>query len=113
MEKVVFLQRSFETFCAPQSNLVKSTYRSLFGLQTNVNHEVRVRCKMLGGKNFGDFSDSVFVHIPSKGKHKILLRFVYTVALEYFELICLYFASFVHQFPDSQLWLCSSLELCL
>ncbi|MEQ2163534.1 hypothetical protein GOODEAATRI_031231, partial [Goodea atripinnis] len=48
------------------SNLVKSTYRSLFGLQTNVNHEVRVRCKMLGGKNFGDFSDSVFVHIPSK-----------------------------------------------
>ncbi|XP_018558015.1 growth hormone receptor b isoform X2 [Lates calcarifer] len=47
-------------------DLVKSTHRSLFGLQTNVNHEVRVRCKMLGGKEFGEFSDSVFVHIPSK-----------------------------------------------
>ncbi|XP_044030063.1 growth hormone receptor b isoform X2 [Siniperca chuatsi] len=47
-------------------DLVKSTHRSLFGLQTNINHEVRVRCKMLGGKEFGEFSDSVFVHIPSK-----------------------------------------------
>ncbi|KAM3600326.1 uncharacterized protein V6R79_021546 [Siganus canaliculatus] len=46
--------------------LVRSSYRSIYGLQTNVNHEVRVRCKMLGAKEFGDFSDSVFVHIPSK-----------------------------------------------
>lgn len=47
---------------------MKSTYRTLYGLQTNVDYEVRVRCKMLAGKAFGDFSDSVFVHIPSKGK---------------------------------------------
>uniref|UniRef100_A0A1A7XLU3 Growth hormone receptor b n=2 Tax=Iconisemion striatum TaxID=60296 RepID=A0A1A7XLU3_9TELE len=47
-------------------DLVKSPHRSVFGLQTNVNHEVRVRCKMLGGKFFGEFSDSVFVHIASK-----------------------------------------------
>uniref|UniRef100_A0A3Q2ZJW3 Growth hormone receptor b n=1 Tax=Kryptolebias marmoratus TaxID=37003 RepID=A0A3Q2ZJW3_KRYMA len=45
---------------------IKSTQRSLFGLQTDVNHEVRVRCKMLGGKFFGEFSDSVFVHVPAK-----------------------------------------------
>uniref|UniRef100_A0A3B3URE4 Growth hormone receptor b n=1 Tax=Poecilia latipinna TaxID=48699 RepID=A0A3B3URE4_9TELE len=49
-----------------QTGLVKTTHRSLFGLQTNVNYEVRVRCKMLAGKDFGDFSDSVFIHIPSK-----------------------------------------------
>ncbi|XP_062269274.1 growth hormone receptor b isoform X1 [Platichthys flesus] len=48
------------------SELVKSTHRTLYGLQTNVNHTVRVRCKMLGGKDFGEFSDSVFVYIPSK-----------------------------------------------
>lgn len=47
-------------------DLVKSTRRSIYGLQTNVNHEVRVRCKMLAGKELGEFSDSVFVHVPSK-----------------------------------------------
>ncbi|XP_054878224.1 growth hormone receptor-like [Poeciliopsis prolifica] len=45
---------------------VKTTHRSLFGLETNVKYEVRVRCKMLAGKEYGDFSDSVFIHIPSK-----------------------------------------------
>ncbi|XP_073333496.1 growth hormone receptor-like isoform X2 [Pagrus major] len=45
---------------------VTSTHRSLYGLETNVNHEVRVRCKMLSGKEFGEFSDSIFIHIPSK-----------------------------------------------
>lgn len=54
---------------SPQVNRMKSTHGSLYGLQTNVNHEVRVRCKMFGGKEFGEFSDSVFVHIPSKGKN--------------------------------------------
>ncbi|XP_037547868.1 growth hormone receptor b isoform X2 [Nematolebias whitei] len=53
------------------TDLVKSTQRSLYGLQTNVNHEVRVRCKMLGGKFFGGFSHSVFVHIPSKEKDSL------------------------------------------
>ncbi|XP_026153820.1 growth hormone receptor-like [Mastacembelus armatus] len=47
-------------------DLVKSTHRSLYGLQTNINHEVRVRCKMLGGKDLGEFSNSVFIHISSK-----------------------------------------------
>ncbi|XP_019965011.2 growth hormone receptor b isoform X1 [Paralichthys olivaceus] len=48
------------------SDLVRSTHRSLYGLQTNVNYEVRVRCKVPAGKDFGEFSDSIFVHIPSK-----------------------------------------------
>ncbi|XP_038153511.1 growth hormone receptor-like isoform X2 [Cyprinodon tularosa] len=48
------------------TEMVRSTHRSLFGLQTNVNHEVRVRCKSFGGNCFGDFSDSVFVNIQSK-----------------------------------------------
>ncbi|XP_030006730.1 growth hormone receptor b isoform X2 [Sphaeramia orbicularis] len=48
------------------ADLVDSTHRTLYGLETNVNHEVRVRCKMFGGKQFGEFSDSVLIHIPSK-----------------------------------------------
>ncbi|KAF3702310.1 Growth hormone receptor [Channa argus] len=47
-------------------DFVKSTQCSLYGLQTNVNNEVRVRCKMRGGKEFGEFSSSVFVHISTK-----------------------------------------------
>nr|XP_033502534.1 growth hormone receptor b isoform X1 [Epinephelus lanceolatus] len=64
-------------------DLVTSTHRSIFGLQTNVNHEVRVRCKMFGGKEFGEFSDSVFVHVPSK-----VSRFP-VVALLIFGALCL------------------------
>ncbi|KAF6733030.1 Growth hormone receptor [Oryzias melastigma] len=48
------------------TDLVSSTHRTLYGLQTNVNHEVRVRCKMHGMTRFGGFSDSAFVHIQSK-----------------------------------------------
>ncbi|XP_008302782.1 growth hormone receptor b isoform X2 [Stegastes partitus] len=66
-----------------KSDLVTTTYSSVFGLQTNVNHEVRVRCKMLAGKEFGEFSDSVFVHIPSK-----VSRFP-VVALLIFGALCL------------------------
>uniref|UniRef100_A0A7N6A525 Fibronectin type-III domain-containing protein n=1 Tax=Anabas testudineus TaxID=64144 RepID=A0A7N6A525_ANATE len=43
-------------------DLVKTTQRSIFGLQTNVNHEVRIRCKMPSGKEFGEFSSSVIIH---------------------------------------------------
>lgn len=52
----------------------QSTHCSLYGLQTNVIHEMRVRCKMLGGKEFGGFSDSVFIHIPSRGKDLLACR---------------------------------------
>ncbi|XP_056260077.1 growth hormone receptor-like isoform X1 [Seriola aureovittata] len=64
-------------------DLVKSTHRSLYGLQTNAIHEVRVRCKMLGLKEFGGFSDSVFIHFPSK-----VSRFP-VVALLIFGALCL------------------------
>ncbi|CAJ1070864.1 growth hormone receptor b [Xyrichtys novacula] len=63
--------------------LVKSTLCSVYGLQTNANHEIRVRCKMLGGGRFGEFSDSVFVYIPSK-----VSRFP-VVALLIFGALCL------------------------
>ncbi|XP_020491733.1 growth hormone receptor b isoform X1 [Labrus bergylta] len=62
---------------------VKGTHCSVYGLQTNVNHEVRVRCKMHAGKEFGEFSDSVFVHMPSK-----VSRFP-VVALLIFGALCL------------------------
>ncbi|KAL4630073.1 growth hormone receptor isoform X1 [Arapaima gigas] len=45
------------------------TQQSIFGLHTNKEYEVRVRCKMRTFENFGDFSESIFVHvaqIPSK-----------------------------------------------
>ncbi|XP_029024274.1 growth hormone receptor b [Betta splendens] len=64
-------------------DLEKSTQCSIYGLQTNVNYEVQVRCKMLGEKKFGEFSSSVFVHIPSKGS-----RFP-VVALLIFGALCL------------------------
>nr|AHG94936.1 growth hormone receptor 2 [Lateolabrax japonicus] len=64
-------------------DLVKSTHCSLYGLRTSVNHEVRVRCKMLGWKEFGGFSDSVFIFIPSK-----VSRFP-EVALLVFGALCL------------------------
>ncbi|XP_028273761.1 growth hormone receptor-like isoform X2 [Parambassis ranga] len=64
-------------------DLVKSMYRSLYALQTDMSHEVRVRCKMLGGKEFGEFSDSIFVNIPSK-----VSRFP-VVALLIFGALCL------------------------
>ncbi|KAM8827447.1 growth hormone receptor b isoform 1-T2 [Spinachia spinachia] len=66
-----------------QANLVKVPHRSIFALRTDVNHEVRVRCKMSGGKKFGEFSDSVFVHIPFK-----VSRFP-MVALLVFGALCL------------------------
>lgn len=59
------------SFTSIQVEPVTVTQRSLFGLKHNVNHEVRVRCKMLAGKEFGEFSDSIFVHIPAKGKHSL------------------------------------------
>nr|BBB38614.1 growth hormone receptor b [Plectropomus leopardus] len=65
------------------AELVKSTHRSIYGLQTNVDHEVRVRCKRFGGKEFGEFSDSVIVHVPSK-----VSRFP-VVALLVFGALCL------------------------
>ncbi|XP_077479344.1 growth hormone receptor b isoform X2 [Stigmatopora argus] len=49
------------------AELVKSTHRTLYGLQGNVNYEVRVRCKKLGEKKFGRFSDSIFVHVSLEG----------------------------------------------
>ncbi|XP_068609130.1 growth hormone receptor-like isoform X2 [Brachionichthys hirsutus] len=64
-------------------DLVKSTHRSIYGLQASVSHEIRIRCKMFSGKEFGEFSDSVFVHVPSK-----VLRFP-VVALLIFGALCL------------------------
>ncbi|KAM3874393.1 growth hormone receptor-like [Diretmus argenteus] len=47
-------------------DLQQSTQGSIYGLQTNVDNEVRIRCRMLAFKHFGDFSDSIIIHIPSK-----------------------------------------------
>lgn len=47
------------------------TQQTIYGLHTEDEYEVHVRCRMLGFTNFGDFSDSVFVYVPggsSKGK---------------------------------------------
>ncbi|XP_023839852.1 growth hormone receptor b isoform X1 [Salvelinus sp. IW2-2015] len=47
-------------------DLEKGMQRSLYGLRTNTDNEVRVRCKTLASRNFGEFSDSIFIHIPTK-----------------------------------------------
>ncbi|KAK3566125.1 hypothetical protein QTP86_026019 [Hemibagrus guttatus] len=46
-------------------DLESGTQQSIYGLHTGKHYEVRVRCTMSAFKNFGDFSDSVFVHVPS------------------------------------------------
>ncbi|KAF7694796.1 growth hormone receptor a [Silurus meridionalis] len=46
-------------------DLESGTQQSIYGLHTGKHYEVRVRCTMSAFKNFGDFSDSVFIHIPS------------------------------------------------
>lgn len=56
-------------FFSPQLEPVRGTHCSVYGLQTNINHEVRVRCRMLGYEHYGEFSDPIIIHIPSKGKH--------------------------------------------
>uniref|UniRef100_A0A4W5QNF7 Growth hormone receptor b n=1 Tax=Hucho hucho TaxID=62062 RepID=A0A4W5QNF7_9TELE len=47
-------------------DLEKGMQRSLYGLRTNIDNEVRVRCKTLASRNFGKFCDSIFIHIPTK-----------------------------------------------
>ncbi|XP_019739135.1 growth hormone receptor isoform X1 [Hippocampus comes] len=55
------------------AELVKSTHCSLYGLQSDVHYEVRVRCKKHGDKKFGGFSDSIFVHVSSEASRFPLL----------------------------------------
>ncbi|XP_036434033.1 growth hormone receptor a [Colossoma macropomum] len=61
--------------------LESGTQQSIYGLQTDKEYEVRVHCKMSSFENFGEFSDSIFVHvapIPSKESMfpmKVLLVF--------------------------------------
>ncbi|XP_026883429.2 growth hormone receptor a isoform X1 [Electrophorus electricus] len=50
-------------------DLESGTQLSIYGLNTDKEYEVRVRCTMSAFENFGEFSDSVFVQvaqIPSK-----------------------------------------------
>ncbi|XP_052460019.1 growth hormone receptor-like [Carassius gibelio] len=50
-------------------DLESGTQQSIYGLHTDKEYEVRVRCKMLAFDNFGEFSNSIIVHvaqIPSK-----------------------------------------------
>ncbi|KAG9270597.1 growth hormone receptor isoform X1 [Astyanax mexicanus] len=49
--------------------LESGSQQSIYGLQTDKEYEVRIRCKMSAFDNFGDFSESVFVQvapIPTK-----------------------------------------------
>ncbi|MBN3307895.1 GHR protein, partial [Amia calva] len=45
-------------------DIEKQTYQSLYGLKTDTDYEVRVRCKMPAFDNFGDFSDPILVYVP-------------------------------------------------
>lgn len=49
--------------------LESGTQQSIYGLQTDKEYDVRVRCTMSAFDNFGEFSDSIIMHvaqIPSK-----------------------------------------------
>nr|XP_015223500.1 PREDICTED: growth hormone receptor isoform X2 [Lepisosteus oculatus] len=45
-------------------DIEKHTYQSIYGLKTNTEYEVRVRCRMPAFDNFGEFSDPITVYIP-------------------------------------------------
>lgn len=48
----------------------RGTHQPIYGLQTDKAYEVRIRCKMRGYKDFGEYSDTITVRvaeIPSKG----------------------------------------------
>ncbi|XP_061887589.1 growth hormone receptor b [Entelurus aequoreus] len=66
-----------------KSELVKSTHHSLYGFQSHINYEIRARSKSHGGKEFGEFSDSIFVHVQTAGSNLPL------VALLTFGTLCL------------------------
>uniref|UniRef100_A0A667ZD64 Growth hormone receptor a n=1 Tax=Myripristis murdjan TaxID=586833 RepID=A0A667ZD64_9TELE len=54
--------------------------QTIYGLRIGEEYEVRIRCRMMAFTKFGEFSDSVFIHvteIPSKGK----ITFPVTLAL--------------------------------
>nr|AAP37033.1 growth hormone receptor [Ctenopharyngodon idella] len=44
-------------------DLESGTQQSIYGLHTDKEYEVRVRCKMSAFDNFGEFSDSIIVHV--------------------------------------------------
>ncbi|CAL8320844.1 unnamed protein product [Lota lota] len=59
-------------------DLQRSTDTSLYGLQTNIDHEVRVRSKTLSSKEFGAFSNSIFIRVSSKGsRFPIAILFIF------------------------------------
>ncbi|XP_051509380.1 growth hormone receptor a [Myxocyprinus asiaticus] len=44
-------------------DLESGTQQSIYGLHTDKEYEVRVRCKMSAFDNFGEFSDSIIMHV--------------------------------------------------
>lgn len=53
-----------------QLNADKETKKFIYGLRTNTDYEIRVRCKMKGFMNFSNFSDSLMINIPATGRKK-------------------------------------------
>ncbi|XP_034026437.1 growth hormone receptor a isoform X2 [Thalassophryne amazonica] len=51
------------------------TQQTVYGLHIGKEYEVHIRCSLRGRRKFGDFSDSIFIHVaelPSKGRsHQI------------------------------------------
>lgn len=56
--------RDFGSELWKESDVLDSTQCSVFGLHSNVQYEVRVRCKMFGMK-FGEFSKPILIYQPS------------------------------------------------
>ncbi|KAL0965429.1 hypothetical protein UPYG_G00281180 [Umbra pygmaea] len=72
-------------------DLEKGMQRSLYGLRTNTEHEVRVRCKMFGSNNFGEFSDSIFIHIlTEETRFPVTILIVFAALCLAFILILMY-----------------------
>jgi len=53
-----------------QLEMQPQTQQTIFGLHIGKEYEVHIRCRMQAFTKFGEFSDSLFIQVPSKGERR-------------------------------------------
>ncbi|XP_062411241.1 growth hormone receptor b isoform X2 [Sardina pilchardus] len=46
------------------------TKKNIYGLRTNTDYEIRIRCKCKTSNNFSNFSDSIMISVPATGRKR-------------------------------------------
>lgn len=67
-----FVFNYISVFCSVfQLEMQQQTQQTIYGLHTGKEYEVHIHCRMPAFKDFGDFSESIFIQVtkvPNKGK---------------------------------------------